>query len=542
MNLKDLAYQGHPVAFSVMLGGVDIKYVGGVSDISKSLDYPRLTEYRIGESTVSLNDPDGLFSPRNANNFFVQNGHSQLGVDVECEIEAGFIVDGTRHTETIFSGKIIKVSQDAKQSITKLLVSDAFNTLFRDKVTDIGIERRFHLDAEDSNDIHGFYPIADFVGPASKGSTTVDKAANTPLTEVEALSTIGSFDSDNYLLTDEGIKTEGGPAATATGYPQISMKSPYRHRLIKDVITEILTDLGITNANIVLPNVMLSPHFYSQGRFGYGVISTPAFIGSSADAKWTGYVTDFIWDTDRYYVLLNAHRGDLRSRSTLFSYNPTDYSYEVFFQSLQPSPTFPGTEFWKLAKQGNIIAILSTDSSDRFDDTTTFILPDYRALQPGIGSYDAAEVDNQIYIQYYDIIADTGVAGTAVAKDNQFRAQLAHNYLLGATDDAVLLEYQPDFSKLVRGTLPTKLPDTRRNLLWYNDELYYAYVDGNDTSRFGIATCNLAGDTTTSLFALRSDGSNHTGIAFDISGTTLICAYTRRKESGSNVHVFSRAL
>ena len=41
MNLKDLAYQGHPVAFSVMLGGVDIsKHVGGVSDISKSLDYP----------------------------------------------------------------------------------------------------------------------------------------------------------------------------------------------------------------------------------------------------------------------------------------------------------------------------------------------------------------------------------------------------------------------------------------------------------------------------------------------------------------------
>lgn len=537
MDLKSLAYQGHPVSFSVSLAGIDISsYVSGVIDISKSLDYPRLTEYRIGESTISLNDSEGFFSPRNVSNFFVERGHLQSGADVACEIEAGFIVDGVKHTELIFTGKVVKVSQNAQRSETILLISDAFNTLFRDEVLDVGISRHFHLDVGESDDIHGFYPIADFLGAASKGSTEVFSGLNMPLTEVESLSSVGKFDSSRYRLTEGGIKTEGGSVSASKGYPQIRMKSPYRHRLISDVIIDILRSLDISDAEVAIPRVLLELDFYSQGRLGYEFISTSGFIGSSAEGKWTGYVTDFLWEVDRYYVLLNASR-DSTNRSTLFWFNPLDYTYEILYRSAEPTLTFRGTEFWKLAKLGNTVAILCSDSDTVAADN---LFPDYRGLNPSPGSYDAREPNNQVYIVYYNVVSETSFV--AVAKDDQYRAQLAHYYVLGGTYYDTLPATINASRDIVTEVLPDMLPDTRRSMLWYENELYYAYVDGNSLNKFGVAKCNLAGDMTESVVALTTDGTNHAGLSFFIDGNTLYVGYTRRRGGGSSILLFSKAL
>ena len=530
MNISDHAYQGNSIYLQINLAGQDITDdIGGVQGLSKSLDYPRLTEYRVGEATITLNDPNGYYSPRNAANFFVANGEAQSGQGVACTIVTGFYTDSGIVSETLFTGEITKVTQGATGTTT-VVVSDDMHTLFTEDITDFGVDRQFRLVAEDGRDIHGNYPIQAFVGPASKGSVTVKKDVNTDLTEVVALAGSGTFDSDNYVVTDTAVKTEGGTIeGAATGYPQITMKSPFRHRFLKDLVAAVATHLGLTTQDIYVPDITLGDNFSSEGRFGHELIATQA-VGSSVAAEWGRYVTDYLYEAGDYYFLFNSRRGDFTT-SVLVKYTESTYATSVVYESHVPMGNQNGAEFWRLAKNGDTIAILATDSNVR---SATGTFPDYRDFVPTAVSYDARQANSETYIIFYD--ESTDMAAVRVPKAGPLKPQIACYYVFGETK----FDTDPDTIQATEG-LPAMLPDTRRGFQWYNNELYYAYCSATDTEEFGVAKVGLTGNPT-SLFEIDSDGTNHAGINFTISGGFIWVGVPRRADSSSKVTVFNMTL
>ena len=250
-----------------------------------------------------------------------------------CTIVTGFYTDAGVVSDTLFTGEITKVSQDATGARTTVVVSDAMHTLFTEDLTDFGVDRQFRLVAEDARDIHGNYPIPAFVGPASKGSVTVKKDVNTELTEVVALAGSGAFDADNYVVTDSAVKTEGGEVeGAATGYPQIEMKSPYRHRFLTDLVASVATHLGLTTQDIYVPDITRGNGFSTEGRLGYELIGTPP-LGTATPVEWGRYVTDWLYEGGAYYFLFNAHRGDLQTRSLLVKYTESTYTTTILYES-----------------------------------------------------------------------------------------------------------------------------------------------------------------------------------------------------------------
>ena len=73
MNVSDHAYQGNAVYLQVNLAGVDVSDdIGGVSGLVKVARIIRADRtIALGEATLTLNDADGYYSPRNDSNFFV---------------------------------------------------------------------------------------------------------------------------------------------------------------------------------------------------------------------------------------------------------------------------------------------------------------------------------------------------------------------------------------------------------------------------------------------------------------------------------------
>ena len=97
---KTFSYQGHPIALTAKIHNQDVTSdLASVDDIGQGIDYPNLTEFRVGEASFTLRDIHGDFSPNNPSNFFTRNGGRRTGRNSPIEIEAGFIVDGKHRTQ-----------------------------------------------------------------------------------------------------------------------------------------------------------------------------------------------------------------------------------------------------------------------------------------------------------------------------------------------------------------------------------------------------------------------------------------------------------
>ena len=146
-KMKAFSYRGHPVAITVKIHDQDVTDdLASVDDIIKSVDYPNLTEFRVGECQFTLRDVHGYFSPNKTVNFWTQNGGRRTGYQSPVNIEAGFIVNGTRHTETVFQGNIIRLVQNAKAATLKVVCVDNFGDVRTKGITDFGIDRHFMVD------------------------------------------------------------------------------------------------------------------------------------------------------------------------------------------------------------------------------------------------------------------------------------------------------------------------------------------------------------------------------------------------------------
>ena len=490
---KTFSYQGHPVALSVKIHDQDVTDdVRSVDDIVRGVDYPNLTEFRVGEASFTLHDVHGDFSPNNPSNFFTRNGGRRTGRNAPIEIAAGFIVDGTPHTATVFKGTILRLVQDATGATVKVVCTDNFGDMRKKTIADFGIPRHFMLleDTEHAGG-NGVYPIMDAVMPASDGSASLKtRVTDDPISPVQKLATEGTLDPQNFIIDDKGVRTEGRAITGAqTGYPQLRMKSPYRYRHIKDVITDILNHAGITDSEIEIPAQAVDAHFSSNGRVNYDLLGT---VASSNPLTWRGYVTDFLHDGGKWFFLFNSGRNNINGLSQVIAYDEATRTYSQLHQFLA------ATEVWKFAKHGNSFYILASRG----------------------GNYNASAVGSENQIIQLDIT--TGTETVFLPHTNALQPQLAHYYAgVGSIHH---------------------LPDSRRQLIYHQNALYYAFVD-RANSQFGIAKAT-AQNTTTAVITINLDNyENHGGLAFDIDASGVLHgATTFVSGSRSQMLGFKKAL
>ena len=120
------------------------------------------------------------------------------------------------------------------------------------------------------------YPILTSILPASEESVNVEKGSDMEITKVDELRTEGNLESDNYIITDDRIETEGGIVEDGSyDHPQIGLKSPYRYRTLENTISNILDHVGIdvSDDKIEIPRQKVGHHFSSNGRVYYDLIS-----------------------------------------------------------------------------------------------------------------------------------------------------------------------------------------------------------------------------------------------------------------------------
>ena len=216
-------------------------------------------------------------------------------------------------------------------------------------------------------------------------------------------------------------------------------------------------------------------------------------IGSGNPVTWNGYVTDFLHDSDKWYFLYNKGRGNPNGFSQVIAYDISTRTYTKLhgFSS--------ATEAWRFTKSGNNLYIVATTG----------------------GNYDANESSCETRIIQLDIATQTETV--FVAHTGQLQPQLSHYYHgVGSA-----------FHK----------PDSRRPLIYReNDGLYFAYVDRSN-SQFGIAKSTAPGATPTALITMNMDDfENHGGIGFDINGSTLFGAMTFTSGGTSQTLVFKKSL
>ena len=494
---KRFSYQRNPVAFIVKIHDQDVTNdIAALDDITQGIDYPNLTEFRVGEASFTLRDINGDFSPNNPSNFFSQHGGRRTGYNSPVKIDAGFIVDGITHTQTVFQSIIIRLVQDAKAATVKVVCSDNFGDMRKKAIADFGVSRHFML-VENLEELaqaaeNGVYPIMDAAMPASEGSVAISSRVGDSLNRVQKLETEGSLNPRNFVVNADGIRTEGGFIINRqVGYPQIRMKSPFRYRHIKDVIADILNHAGIANADISIPERDVDSHFSSNGRVNYDLIGN---VGSSNPITWNGYVTDALHDADngKWYFLYNKHRNNPNGISQVIVYDEatrTDTKLHNFTSA---------TEVWKFTKFGNTLYILATTG----------------------GNYDANEASSENQIIELDITNTTETV--FVPHTNALRPQLAH-YYVGV------------------GSVHMK-PDSRRQLVYrQNDGLYYAFVDSAN-STLGIAKAT-AQNTTTAVITINIDNyENHAGITFWIDDNELKGGTTFVSNGKSQILGFIKAL
>ena len=529
-DLSIHAYQGHPTAQHVLIAGESLDYlpeaVLRVEEVSFALDYPSLNLYRPGDCTVVLYDPDGQFSTNNSNNFFVQHGHPVTGDGVEIEIHTGFLVNEQPITNLLFKGSISKVTQGGREGTTAIVASDAMETLFSKEINDFGIERHFRIEQGASNDIHGNYEVNDIALPISKDSVTVKKSAAADFNRVEALSKSGVYDPENYVVGDKGVLSEYLAFPTTNSqFPQFVGKTAYRDKDVKLIVDDILDEIGITNKTVEIPEVTLpSGNLFRTERIGFSVLGVAAH-GEAPDALlgWKGYPTDAIHDNGVDYLVYNSppvESGETRLDSMVLKHVRATDTWSVIYRN-------SSAEIWAIAKEGDHICLLCTDSVLAPVVATDYFVPD-APLKPFVGSYDCTENPNRTYIVLLN--ERTTVANTLVGKTAALKAQVGYYYIFGATPyERVGEGYQLQQVNNI-------VPDTHRAFQIHNSHLYYFYAKQDAAKTHGVAKCAITG-VPTALNEIASDGISHLGGNFIVDGSHVFYLGTERKGADSEIFV-----
>ena len=487
-----------------------------IGGITSQIDYPNLTEYRVGEATFSINDPDGDFAPSNPDNFFVRNNFKQTGYRASVEIKSGY---GT--LETLFVGELIKIRQGIKPGTIKIECDDLLGRYHDSKVQNFGIDRNFGLyEAREPSSRNGEYPILNAVTPIVDGSVTVYSRRGGEMTQVDELATEGELNPFNYVVNEDNIMTEGAFASSrgvAIGYPQIEMKSPYKSILIEDAIRKLVEHVNGNTPNIEDVTINLDPHFSSNGRIGYELIGDGVNVGTSHPITWQGYVTDAMYepaqsssDYDKFLFLYNSPQTS-RVRSVIIEYRIDTRKYSVIHIAESDF-----IQFWGLSKYQDNYYILATTS---FDPNIAFDFP-----------YDAIGLGNLNKIIIWKRTADT--TEDLVPELSVTKPQIAQFYQLGRAG----YESSSNESRVNK-----VLPESRKGFIADSGDIYYTFVNVVD-STFGVAKVESSGVITEIVIADIDGKANHCGASFSLSGNNILGGLTFRFGTRSKIVGFREAV
>ena len=394
----------------VRLANVDVSEdVLDCDIIRRAMSFPYALRATPSTLKVTLSDESGKYAPTNTSNFFVNNSYPRNAKKVPVQV--------TYKTEILFVGEVLEITQLSTGEIV-LDSMDKSRAMRIDEMTNFGLSKSFKLIQDtEAGGIGGVYPLECGVAPVSRGSASGSRALGDALSVVDVIEDTGVLDSDKVQIRGNEVISEGGPINAVAGgaYPQMSIKSPLRYKYATTAVRAILQHYGITSSNIqVLPkNVEIN--FGSMGRLGYE--SIVGEIGSSNHLSWYGYLTDFFIDGSDFYFAISVPRG-----SPYFS-RIVKYNEHTDEETLVYTHGTAGTELWGLAKVGNNIVMLLTDSANISASSDV----------PTVGSYDSAH-QSKVYLAYFDETVSPVSVGTLVPKTSGLRPTLACFYQIGNKD------------------------------------------------------------------------------------------------------------
>ncbi len=479
-----------PTNWHVLLGAgnsqIDISNkVIDISNISADLDIERPTEFNTSDARMFVRKP---YPANLVNKEFVL-------------IRAG--------SNTVYSGEILSIHKDLKTHEADVIISDISQVMRNKPLDNFGIPKRVRVSKVDDTET-GEYPFTNTLAPVSDKSLVHPLSGTTPLELVDHVITEGNLDSRHINYDEETLHSEG----EALGQdPDVTIKAPYRNKTILFIIRKILEFYKVKNSNLQIDVIHTEQDYFStNGRVGYDL---EANLDANIDANmqleqgrdtalfWTGYVTDFVVNNNKFYFLYSSRIG----LPKIIEYTPlTDVYREVYKRDKD-------AEWWKFVKQGNIFYILGTSRSS------------IEAYTPVLGAYDPTEPDPQTFIEKLDISSDT--LTPYISSAYAFKPVVGMYYQFGFLEQ--------DNSALRRGIQP----DTRKSFILHNNRLYYIYA--------GLRTCGIAVATDVDraspfVSIPRDNYFNHLGLDFTIDGNMLYGAATFQEKNQSTLKLFKKSL
>ena len=478
-----------PTNWTVLLGEgnsqIDISdKVADISNISADLDIERPTEFNTSDARMLVGKP---YPDNLVNKEFVL-------------IRAG--------SKTVYSGRILSIHKELKPPQADVIISDISQDMRNKPLDNFGISKRVRVSKVDDTE-SGEYPFTNTLSPVSDKSLINPLSETTPLELVDHFITEGNLDSIHINYDEETLHSEG---EALDQDPDVTIKAPYRNKSILFIIREILEFYEVSNSNLKIDLLNTEQDYFSSyGRVGYDLEANlddnmPLEQGRDTAIFWTGSVTDFLVDSNKFYFLYSSRTG----LPSIIEYDPlTDTYREIYKRDTH-------AEWWKFVKNGDEFYILGTTKSS------------IEVERPVLGAYDPTEITPATFIEAVDIPRQRH--GDYISSSHTFKPVVGMYYQFGFLPDGA--------NNNVRQGIQ---PDTRKSMIFNNDSLYYIYA-GNSTC--GIARAARSDPNSGIAFvSIPKDGLfNHLGLDFTIDNNILYgAAIFQRGNKGFRI-VYKKAL
>ena len=480
-----------PTNWRVELNKIDISNkVLDISNIDTSLDAYNPTEFTVNEARIQAGYPfpDGLAN----------------GSDVD--IFAG--------NKKIFSGIITKITKDVKGHLADVIIDDITRNMRDKNLDDFGISKRVRVSKSGDTE-SGEYPFTNKLSPVSNESIKNPKSGEIGLNLVDTFVSEGALEPTNITYDEDTLRSEG---ESLEQDPDITLKSPYRHKGITFIINKILEYYGIENSVVLKDDLVLERDYFStNGRIGYEIESNidldtddPNKIGSHTSIFWTGLISDYIFYDGKWYFIYTSRINN----SSILVYNPATDTLEKFYS--REDENKPHAEWWKFVRFGNVFYILGT--------TISSVLVN----NPTLGAYDPTEPNSGTFIEKLDI-TDNALT-TFIDSNHAYPAVVGTYYQMGFPVDG-------ENNNVRRGIQP----DTRHGFIFKDPYLYYRYADRVSC---GVARFNKDGASAPERVVIipRDNYFNHLTFDFFIRDNYLYGGSVFQRESNSTRTLFKTSI
>jgi len=333
-------------------------------------------------------------------------------------------------------------------------------------------------------------------------------ASSEDLNVVDSFISEGELIPNNITYDEETLRSEG---SSLLQDPDITIKSPYRWKRIITLAEKIIEHYEIENSSIFAESIDVGYHFSSNGRVGYDLENNldpnnTLAHGRETNKFWTGEVTDFIFQNNRFYFLYSSREEE--DTPKIIEYNTlTDEYTEIFKRGTH-------AEWWRFQKSGNLFYILGTE---KYSPNIEF---------PVLGAYDPTETNPETFIERVNISTDEIVTYISAAHTN--KPVVGMYYQMGFRIDGANNDVRQGIQ-----------PDTRKGFILEGSDLYYIYANVSDC---GIAKATAV-DTASAFVTIPKDGLfNHLGLDFTIDSSVLYGAATFQGATNSFLKVFKKDL